>query len=154
VTVGGEQQALGGVDGPSVLVARGLDGLALATRGLDTQQQGAGGVGGAHVVVGLGLALHGGDGVVGERAGVADAVPGLGVGDGDAGGDAGLLGVDGAHGGDLGDRGMDTLGDELGVGEVRGRDVGVEIGDDGAVDSLGELLEGVGRGLGGGRFGH
>jgi hypothetical protein len=49
---------------------------------------------------------------------------------------------------------MDTLGDELGVGEVRGRDVGVEIGDDGAVDSLGELLEGVGRGLGGGRFGH
>ena len=77
---------------------------------------------------------------------MADAVPRLGVGGDDTGGDAGLLGVDGAHGGDLGDRGVDTLGDEVGVGEVRGRDVGVEVGDDGAVDSLGEKLEGVGLG--------
>jgi len=105
-------------------------------------------------MVGLGLALHGGDRVVEARAGVTDAIPGLGIGGDNAGGDTGLLGIDGAHGGDLGDRGVDTLGDEVGVGEGGRRKVGVEIGDDGAIDSLGKKLERVGRGLGGGRIGH
>ena len=154
LAVGGEEEALGGVDGPGVLGAGGWDSLALAAGGLDAQQHRAGGVGGAQHEGGLGLALHGGGGVVEEHAGLADAVTRLGVGGNDAEGDAGLLGVDGAHGGDLGDRGVDTVGDEHGVGEVRGHDVAVEVGHDGAIDSLGKLLQGVGRVFGGERLGH
>src|SRR5579871_3870316 len=89
---GGGEQALGGVDGPGVLIAGGSVGLAFAAGGLDAQQQGTRGIGGAEVVVGHGVGLHGADRVVEDFTGVADAVGGLGVGGDDADGDADFLG--------------------------------------------------------------
>ena len=86
IASGGRGHEAGGtVLDPGVVVAVGGEGLALAAGGLDAVEQRAGGVGGAHVAVGHGMALHGGCGVVEELAGVADAVGGLGVGGDDAG---------------------------------------------------------------------
>ena len=131
-------QADGAVLGPGGLVAGGVVRLALAALGLDAHQLRAGAAGLAHHAGGLGGAFeeqHGRDPAVVREA---QAVHGVGVGGGDAGGEVGLVGVAGQQGGDVGDGGIVAVGESLGcVGDRRGEQAAEGV-DDLVVDGAGE----------------
>src|SRR5579859_1466743 len=151
---GGDHEAGDAVLVPAVFVADGAVGFAFAAGGLDAEQEGSGGVGGAVEVVGLGAALSGGDKFVGagELVRVADAGGGVRVGGDDTDGDVRFVRIGGDHGGDGGDAGVDDEAHLGGVGDVGRQDVLVKAMDDVAEDRVRDLVEGAGMGRGAGWF--